>query len=115
METTGITFADVAGAGVLGLFFHALAAAGISLLLQKSMQYGMPLRRYYLLLCLIWIRSRRTKTARRWRQILKPLGLCLPCMNIWVAVATFSLGCFEHVQIPLFFGMQFLIFHLATK
>ncbi len=72
------------------LLLYCLFCASIAHFLQMCYESEMLLRRYYLYLVYLWIRN-RSKKRRKFRGILKPLGLCIYCQAFWVNVILYPL------------------------
>lgn len=91
---------------VLCRAFAAIMCAMLSLQLKSWMQSGMILRRYYLWLCLRWMRLRRKPKSLK-RMMLKPMGLCIDCYSVWVFSASYCLLFGFDLWLPLFGGLSF--------
>ena len=93
---------------VVLLMILCFGTSCLSLFIQKCMEPGMILRRYYLWLTYHWIKNWRKRD--RWkRYFLKPLGLCIWCSGTWIGIFFFSLYCGFRLEIFLFIGVQYIM------
>ena len=67
------------------MIYCGIISAFFSLFIAKCFEPNMIFRRYYLLLNYVWVKNWRKKD--RWKRfILKPIGLCVYCLGVWVAL-----------------------------
>ena len=92
-----------------GILFYSLLVTGASLFLEKCLEPGNLLGRYYLLLVYLW-RVVWHRKEHHWKRFwLKPFGLCVYCYSAHIAWITFFLFLELHwLYLPLFWGMQYL-------
>ncbi len=96
----------VESAGDATLVLLCLMIASLGLLFQECMEPGMIFRRYYLWLTYHWIRNWRKKD--RWKRwLLKPLGMCVYCNTVWVAIFYYLYRFGFNVEILLFLGLVY--------
>lgn len=85
---------------------YCLISACLSIFISGLFDSGMILRRYFVLLNYLWIKSRRRK---RLRNLLKPLGLCIYCYSFWVNIIVFFVFGIPLIEALIFSGVNYYL------
>ena len=110
---------------VVLLILYSLMAMSLSVFLQECFQKGMILRRYYVYLNYLFINNRRLKWQKRKkvrnakrcfiRNIVKPMGLCVYCQNVWLTIALISILTHDILSVVLCIGISNYALTLHNK
>jgi len=99
---------------VIYFLFLGFLVPSLSMFILKCFDSGMIFRRYYVLLNYLWIKSRR-EPLRKFRFLLKPMGLCVYCYNAWLSILVGLLFGVGLLYMPLFVGFTYVVLEVYKK